>query len=39
MFGPVGLLARIVAVAGVPTAVEDGLLPTAGTLVEANRIM
>lgn len=31
MLGPVGLLAGVVAVAGVPTAVENGLLLAVGT--------
>lgn len=31
MLGPVGLLAGVVTVAGVPTAVENGLLLTVGT--------
>ena len=32
VLGPVPLLTRVVAVAGVPAAVEDRLLPAAGTL-------
>lgn len=30
MFWPVGLLAGVITVAGVPAAIEDGLLPAVG---------